>query len=60
MVTLFNEEEWVVFADIPDIGDCLASQRRTGESVVHIDYVDQHKSCYKESHGNIRPGMPLR
>src|SRR5262249_46343682 len=55
MVTLFDEEERVVFSDIPDIGDRLTSHRRTSESMVHIDHVDQHESCYKESHCNIRP-----
>src|SRR6266853_810780 len=55
MVTLFDEEERVVFSDIPDTGDRMASHRRTGKSLVHIDNVDQDKSCYKESHCNIRP-----
>src|SRR5215471_21862762 len=57
MVTLFNEEKRVVFSNIPDIGHSLASHRRTGENVVHTDHMEQHKSCYKESHCNIRPFM---
>src|SRR5215475_245555 len=57
MVTLFNEEKRVVFSDIPDIGNSLASHRWTGESVVHTDHMEQQKSCYKETHCNIRPFM---
>src|SRR5437899_31311 len=48
MVTLGDEEERVVFADVTHVVDRLASHRRTGESVVHIDYLDQEKRYYKE------------
>ena len=47
MVTLFDEEERVVFSDIPDIGDRLASHRRTGEGTVHIDYGISIKAAIK-------------
>ena len=55
MVTLGDEEERVVFADVTHVVDRLASHRRTGESVVHIDYLDQEKRYYKETHGTMRP-----
>jgi hypothetical protein len=48
MVTLFYEEERVVFADVPDI---------TGERVVQRNGLYQNEQYDKESHCSLRPFM---
>src|SRR5215510_2437828 len=46
MVTLFNEEDRVVFSDVTYIVHRLASHRRTSERVVKIYHLHQNKRYY--------------